>query len=329
MRPQHIDLGARNTPLQAADRLGTALGFTPGSLWIKRDDLTGLAAGGNKARKLEYVCADAIQQGADVLVTGGSMAQSNQINAVAAAANRIGMRARVVLPGTPPERLEGNLIVNHLLGVEYKWIARVPEQGMDWAIDEDARQVREQGNLPYVIPLGVSSTIGCFGYVDAAAEIEAHAPPNSVVYHATGTAGTQAGLAVGLGTHERVLGVDTGAPWDIQQRVAELAESTSHAAGLPSPTGRPRVLSDYVGLGYGHPTEAGRKAMYLLAQTEGILAEPTYTGKALAALIHDRRSGRLAPDQPTVFLHTGGLPLLYTADHERWLTSPPSTTGQS
>jgi 1-aminocyclopropane-1-carboxylate deaminase/D-cysteine desulfhydrase-like pyridoxal-dependent ACC family enzyme len=314
-----LDFGARGTPLQAAPRLGAALGFAPGALWIKRDDLTGLASGGNKARKLEYVCGDAVASGAQVLVTGGSMPQSNQIGATAAAANRIGMRTRAVLPRSSLRPLEGNLVVNHLMGIDYTWIDNVPKAGMETAIARTAEQLRESGEHPYLIPLGASSPLGALGYVTAAEELKADAPSEFVVYLASGTAGTQAGLAVGLGDHDRVRGIDTGTPWDLTKMVADLAVDTADLAGLPHPGGEANTIDEFVGPGYGFPTEAAREAIYLLAHTEGILSEPTYTGKALAALISDRRNGRLAPDQPTVFLHTGGIPLLYTIASAEWL----------
>ncbi len=317
--PGPLDFGARGTQLQNADRLGEAIGFESGALWIKRDDLTGLASGGNKARKLEYVCSEALAQGAQVLVTGGSIPQSNQIAAVAAAANRIGMRTRAVLPGLLPSKLEGNLIASYLLGVEYTWLEEIPAQGMHWAITREVDRLLVEGDRPYEIPLGVSSPLGALGYVTAADELKEQAPPDFVVYLASGTAGTQAGLAVGLGDHDRVRGVDTGTPWDLPAMVVELVAETARRADRPLPRGRVQVIGDYVGAGYGSPTEAGREAIHLLASTEGILSEPIYTGKALAALINDRRSGRLAADQPTVFLHTGGIPLLYTDECERWL----------
>jgi len=314
------DFATRETPLQAADRFGAALGFAPGALWIKRDDLTGLAGGGNKARKLEYVCTEAVISGADILVTGGSMPQSNQISAVAAAANRIGMRTRAVLPGPVPSRLEGNLVPSHLLGVEYVWLEEVPTQGMQWAIHREVEQLLGRGHRPYEIPLGVSSPVGSLGYVTAALEIEAQAPDRSIVYHATGTGGTQAGLAVGFGEHARVRGVDTGTPWNVAEVVDELSVAVAQVAGREKPCGEAEVLTDQVGRGYGVPTEQAREAIELLARTEGILCEPIYTGKALAGLIADRRSGRLAPDQATVFLHTGGMSLLYTSECARWLS---------
>ena len=314
-----LDFGSRGTPLHAADRLGAAIGLNAGVLWIKRDDLTGLAAGGNKARKLEYVCGEAVARGANVLVTGGSMPQSNQIGPVAAAANRIRMRTRVVLPGPPPDQLDGNLAINDLMGVEYTWLDGVPGEGMEWAIETEAERLRTRGDRPYVIPLGVSSALGALGYVDAATEIENQAPPDSVVYLASGTGGTQAGLAVGLRSHDRVRGVNTGTPWNLQATVDRLADATADLAGLPHLLGHAQVIDAFSGEGYGFPTEAGREAIHLLARTEGILSEPIYTGKALAALISDCQTGRVASDQPTVFLHTGGLPLLYTEQNANWL----------
>lgn len=319
---QPLNFGARGTPLQPADRAGVALGFEPGALWVKRDDLTGLAVGGNKARKLEYLCAEALALGADTLVTGGSLPQSNHVAITAAAAARVGMRVRAVVPGDTGGRIEGNVLLDRLFGVDFTWLEETPERGIDAAIAEEAERLRLEGQRPYLVPLGGSTPLAALGYVTAADEIEAEAPPNSVVYHASGTAGTQAGLVAGFGDHSRVRGINTGTPWNLPERVTDLAAKTAHMIGRPSPRGKAQVLEEFYGQGYGYPTPEGEAAILLMARTEGIALDPVYTGKAFAAIIADRRSGLLAPNQPTVFVHTGGLAMLFTDRYSRWLGKP-------
>lgn len=179
--------------------------------------------------------------------------------------------------------------------------------------------VDRRGPPPYEIPLGGANEVGTLGYVVAAAELAAQAPLGSVVYTASGTGGTQAGLVVGFGHHDRVRGIDVGALGDLAERIEALIPGVASRAGRPFPAGRLHLDGSQMGEGYGMPTEAAREAVELAARLEGLLLDPVYTAKAMAGLIADRRAGRLPADQPTVFLHTGGLPALFTEDARFWL----------
>lgn len=303
-------MAATPTPLQPMPRLGSALGFAPDALWIKRDDLTGLVGGGNKARKLEFLLGDAQARGCDVVVTGGA-AQSNHVRMTGAAARLAGVRCVAVLGGRRPERAEGNLLLDALLGVELVWTGTYDPEVIETTMAETCLRLAADGRRPYEIPLGGASEVGTLGYVVAAGEILTQAPLGSVVYTATGTGGTQAGLVVGLGHHERVRGVDVGALPDVAERLSALVAGTAALAHRPLPAGRLQLDRSQVGEGYGQVTESGLDAIDRCATLEGVVLDPVYSGKAMAALVADRASGRLAADQPTVFLHTGGLPSLF------------------
>jgi len=301
-------------------RLGDALGFAPGALWVKRDDLTGLAGGGNKARKLEYLVGDAQAQGCDTLLTGGA-AQSNHVRMTAAAACMADLRCVAVLGGTEPERYDGNLVLDRMYGAELDWVGTYDAEAIETAMAEACMRLAGEGRRPYEVPLGGASAVGTLGYVVAAGEILSEAPIGSIVYTAVGSGGTQAGLVVGFGHHERVRGVDVGAIADVDARISSLVAATASLARRPLPDGHLQLDRSQIGTGYGVPTDAGREVIELAARLEGLLLDPVYSGKALAALVADRRSGRLASDQPTVFVHTGGLPSLFADRYREWLTT--------
>src|SRR5436305_1625479 len=195
------------TPLEPADRLGTALGLAPGALWVKRDDQTGLGGGGNKARKLEYLCADAVAQGCDTLVTGGGR-QSNHVRMTAAAANKLGLRCTVVLSSDEPEAPTGNVVLDELLGPDIVWAGRLDYYGVEDEIERTCGRLSSEGRRPYLMPIGGASAVGALGYVRAALEVAADVPDVDLVVVADGSGGTHAGLAAGLGTHGKVLGID-------------------------------------------------------------------------------------------------------------------------
>jgi D-cysteine desulfhydrase len=316
--PPPVVFGATGTPLQPADRLGAALGLAPGLLWVKRDDLTGLAGGGNKARKLEWLCGDALSRGCDTIVTGGAT-QSNHVRMTAAACARLGLRCVAVLFGRPPEHPEGNVVLDHLLGAELRWVAGQPTSS---ALDEVADAVAAEGAHVYPVPLGGSSPVGALGYVTCADELAAEAPSDALIVCADGSGGTHAGLVAGFGDHGRVLGVNVGFD-DLAPRVAELAAATAARAGRPEPIGRLQ-LDPGQPEPYGAPTEDTRVALELAARSEGLVLDPVYTGRALAAVMARRRDGRLAADRPLVFLHTGGLPALFTARYQPWFANGPT-----
>ncbi|MCB1260978.1 MAG: D-cysteine desulfhydrase family protein [Acidimicrobiales bacterium] len=301
------------TPLEPMDRLGAALGLDAGTLWVKRDDLTGLAGGGNKARKLEHLVAEALAQGCDTLVTAGAI-QSNHVRMTAAAACRVGMRCVAVLNGDvsgASAAPEGNLVLDRLFGAELVLVGDVDSFVRDQRLAETCVALHAAGARPYEIPVGGASPVGTLGYVRAAAELSAQAPLGAVVYCAVGTGGTYAGLAVGLGSHDRVRGVAVGPVPELDARIDELVPAVATLAGVPFPSGQRRLDASQIGEGYGIPTPAGLEAIALAARWEGLVLDPVYTAKACAALVADCRAGRVPEGRPIVFLHSGGLPSIF------------------
>jgi D-cysteine desulfhydrase family pyridoxal phosphate-dependent enzyme len=323
-----IPLTTLPTPVMEAARLRDALGGPSACprILIKRDDLTSLGLGGNKARKLEYLVADAQQRGATTLITTGAV-QSNHARMTAAAACVAGMRCVLVLTTTvdqPP--IAGNLLLDTLYGAA---IRLVPSINPMLAVGQDEAVVAEvvaeetaAGRVPYVIPVGGSSGIGVFGYIGGSAELvdqlaDAGIAP-SRLYYASGSRGTQAGLTLGAqlcAAPYRVYGVavSAGEPEKIE-RAKRIANEAAMRLGLPERLELSDLITDqgYIGEGYGIPTPAGLEAISLVAKTEAILLDPCYTSKAMAALIDHVRTGQLAPSDTVVFLHTGGMPALFT-----------------
>jgi D-cysteine desulfhydrase family pyridoxal phosphate-dependent enzyme len=313
---EHFALAHLPTPLEPADRLGRAIGLAPGRLWVKRDDCTGLATGGNKARKLELLVADALASGCDVLVTAGGP-QSNHARTTAAAAARAGLGCVLVFNADPPSRAEGNQLLDDLLGAERRFVGPVAMDDLDAVASTIADELRRVDRRPYLIPVGGSSPLGASAYVAAADEITAALGHDDVVVvTATGSGGTHAGLAARLG-HDRVVGVDVGALTDVASIVRGLALDVAALVDLPRPSGEPRLVRDQVGAGYGASTPACLDAIRLAARSEGLLLDPVYSGKAMAGLMGLTRDG--LPAKAIVFLATGGLPALFTARYEDWL----------
>jgi D-cysteine desulfhydrase family pyridoxal phosphate-dependent enzyme len=302
------------------DRLGAHLGMAPGALLVKRDDATGLAGGGNKARKLEYLCADALAQGCDVLVTGGGR-QSNHVRMTAAAANKLGLACTVVLAGGRPSRPSGNVVLDELLRPDIVWVDDMGYYATEEAINRQSDRLAAEGHRPYLVPIGGASAVGALGYVAAAVELLGQAGSDGVdlVVVANGSGGTHAGLVAGLGDHDRVLGVDVGTRPDLDEQVPQKAAEVATLAGLVAPKGSCRIDHDRFGEGYGVPTAACREALDLTARFEGLILDPVYTGKAMAGLIAARREGRIGPDTRTVFLHTGGMPALFASSYAEWI----------
>ncbi|MGL4175800.1 MAG: pyridoxal-phosphate dependent enzyme, partial [Dermatophilaceae bacterium] len=308
-------LAVAPTPIERADRLAVALGLSAGQLWVKRDDLTRVGAGGNKARKLHRLFIDAQAHGSDLVLTGGGP-QSNHSRQTAAAAARLGMPCHLVLAGDAPERPSGNLVLNALLGAVVTWSGATSLVAVDDALAEQERRLRAAGHRPYLIPVGGTSPVGTLGSVSAAREILEDLPDAALVVTATGSAGTHAGLAVGFGDHGRVWGVNIGAYADAAQRVGVMAREAATLAGMPPPAGTPQVDERFTPLGYGTPTTGVLAALRLAARAEGLVLDPVYTGKTLAGLSEALADGSLRPDGPVVFMHTGGLPGLLSAKYE-------------
>ena len=309
------------TPLEPMKNLSALLGGP--NLWIKRDDCTGLATGGNKTRKLEYLMADALQKKADSVITQGAT-QSNHARQTAAIAARLGMKCHVILENRTGYAFEdyrhsGNVFLDRLYGAS---LSEVPGgTDMDQAMETLAGKLRDAGGRPYVIPGGGSNAIGALGYVTCALELAEQASNAGldidVLVHATGSAGTQAGLVAGFeGARAQipVYGIGVRAPKAPQEaRVHGLAERTCELLGIPGAVAREKVVAncDYVGEGYGLPTPGMIDAVTMLARSEGILLDPVYSGKGMAGLIDLVRKGHFSKGQNVVFLHTGGAVGLY------------------
>jgi D-cysteine desulfhydrase family pyridoxal phosphate-dependent enzyme len=323
-----IPLATLPTPIHEAARLRHALGGERSCprILIKRDDLTSLGLGGNKARKLEYLVADALAQGATTLVTTGAV-QSNHARMTAAAAAKTGMRCVLVLTATTEQpAIAGNLLLDKLYGAEIRLVPSIDPMlavGQDEAVVADVvAEEQAAGRVPYVIPVGGSSGVGVCGYVSGTAELveqlSASAIAPSRLYYASGSRGTQAGLTLGArlcGAPYRVYGVavSAGEPEKIE-RAKRIANEAATLIGLPERLDLQDLVTDqgYIGEGYGIPTVEALEAIELLAKTEAILLDPCYTSKAMAALIDHVKSRSLSPDETVVFLHTGGMPALFT-----------------
>lgn len=309
------------TPLEPLNRLSAHLGGP--TLFVKRDDLLGLAGGGNKTRKLEFLVADALAHGADTLITTGAV-QSNHARLTLAAAVHEGLACRLVLeervPDSYDENASGNNFLFRLLGVEA--ITVVPA-GTDLmaAMKGVAADLEAEGRKGYVIPGGGSNTLGALGYVACAEEILAQSFDLGLridsLVTASGSGGTHAGLVAGFhgcSAGIPITGVSVRAVKDAQeQRILDLARRTAELAGARGAVQADavEVLDGYVGPGYSLPTSAMVEAVQLFARLEGILLDPVYTGKAAAGLIDMVRTGRFTRDQHVLFLHTGGAPALY------------------
>lgn len=303
------------TPLEAAPRLAAELGIK--QLYIKRDDCTGLAGGGNKTRKLEFLVGDALAKGADTLVTQGAV-QSNHVRQTAAAAAKFGLACEIILEERTGSNAvdyngSGNVLLDRLLGAS---IRNVPGgTDMNAELEKTAQAVRERGGKPYLIPGGGSNAIGALGYVDCALELVRQADAENLtidrIVTATGSAGTHAGLVAGLallGADIPVLGIGVRAPRDVQEaNVHKLAVETAALLGHGERITREMTVAncDYVGAGYGLIDEAVIDALKLAARTEGLLFDPVYTGKAVKGLI-DLARKETFKDETLVLLHTGG-----------------------
>ena len=327
-RRPRMPLATLPTPLHDAVRFREALGGSRACprIIVKRDDLTSLGLGGNKARKLEYLVAGAAAQGATTLITTGAV-QSNHARMTAAAACVAGMRCVLVLT-TSHERpqVAGNLLLDKLYGAEIRLVPSIDPMlavGQDEAVvSQVVEEERAAGRTPYVIPVGGSSGVGVCGYVGGTAELveqltEAALSP-ARLYYASGSRGTQAGLTLGARVCEapyRVYGVavSAGEPEKIA-RAKRIGNEAAAMLGLPERLDTNDLFTDqnFIGEGYGIPTKEALEAIALLARTEAILLDPCYTSKAMAALIAHVRDGEVSPGETILFLHTGGMPALFT-----------------
>jgi L-cysteate sulfo-lyase len=324
-----VHLAHLPTALEPMDRLSKELGGP--RIWIKRDDCTGMSTGGNKTRKLEFLMAEAQEQGADLVITQGAT-QSNHARQTAACAARLGIDCHILLEdrtgsNDPNYNENGNVFLDFLHGATAE---KRPGSGLDMNAEMEAvaEKFRAEGRTVYTIPGGGSNPTGALGYANAAMELVTQANAMDLridrIVHATGSAGTQAGLVVGLkaiNANIPLLGIGVRAPKPKQEEnVFNLAVKTAEKMGCPGVVARADVEAntDYVGDGYGIPTKDGLAAIEMFARLEGILLDPVYSGKGAAGLIDLVRKGTFTSDENIVFLHTGGGVALfgYTAAFE-------------
>jgi D-cysteine desulfhydrase family pyridoxal phosphate-dependent enzyme len=318
---RRVPLAVAPTPLEPMERLGAAIGVR--NLWMKRDDLTGLAAGGNKARKLEYLLADAEDQGCDHIVTTGGK-QSNSCRMTVAAANRSGMGCTLVLGDEDPGDRAGNLVLDELLGADLVFLGETNVEQMMRGVDREVQRLRAEGKKPYAIPVGGSTPLGEMGYVRAAREFAAQAGDLGIdtIVVAVGSCGTAAGLALGLKMftrNTRLVGISVSRNVSrLTVSIPDLANEVAVLLGVDTRVGPDDVeLTDaFVGPRYGVPSDAGLDAMRVTARTEGILLDPIYTGKAMSGLIGLAREDAFAGSDGVCFWHTGGLPALFAFEDE-------------
>ncbi len=303
------------TPLEPLPRLSNYL--KGARLFVKRDDCTGLATGGNKTRKLEFLLGEALAQGCDTLVTVGGL-QSNHARQTAAAAARAGLHCELLLQkiaGVPEGNYDynGNLLLDELLGAV---VHRFPDTAfLNEELDALCERLSEQGRSPYAVPLGGSNALGALGYVVAVQELlqqclEANITPDHIVL-ASGSAGTQAGVLAGLAAaraETRVIGINVSASEASQtSKVRRLLHETCALLDIDAPDDDAIICNDgYYAPGYGIPNREMVQAVRLVAELEGLMLDPVYTGKAMAGLIDLIHSGALEPGDTTIFLHTGG-----------------------
>jgi D-cysteine desulfhydrase family pyridoxal phosphate-dependent enzyme len=303
------------TPIEPLPRLSAALGGP--RLFVKRDDLTGLAFGGNKTRKLEFLLADAQAGGARTLVTVGA-AQSNHCRQTAALAARLGLRCILVLSGEPPAAASGNLLLDQLFGAEIVWCKHEERAAaLEMAFDV----AWEEGRRPYLIPLGASNPLGTLAYAAAFDEFMGQDVAADWLVVASSSGGTQAGLVLGAqqaGWQGHVLGISIDeSEHDLKETVAFLASQASERIGKTVRI-RPedvRVNADYLGGGYGVMGAAEQEAIRMFARYEGLLLDPVYTGRAAAGMIDLIRQKFFGPAETVLFWHTGGTPALFATQY--------------
>lgn len=306
------------TPLEPLPRLSQALGGP--RIFIKRDDCGGLATGGNKTRKLEFLIAEALAQGADTIITAGS-AQSNHCRQTAAAAARCGLKSILVLRGTPPAEITGNLLLDQLLGAEVRWCgSKEREEVMDEIVASETASSRK----PYPIPVGGSNALGAAAYALAMDELKSQMTTEQFagvrfdrIVFASSSGGTHAGMVAGASLTNfpgQILGISIDDDLaSLQETVSRIATETRQLLGWPGKYTPSDVsaTADYLGGGYAVVGPPEREAIELFARLEGILLDPVYTGRAAAGMIDMVRRGKIAAGETILFWHTGGIPALW------------------
>ncbi|MFW9810094.1 MAG: 1-aminocyclopropane-1-carboxylate deaminase/D-cysteine desulfhydrase [Candidatus Thorarchaeota archaeon] len=306
------------TPLHRLKNLGESIGLN--QLWIKRDDQTGAAFGGNKTRKLEFVVGDAKANKADTLVTVGGV-QSNHCRQTASVAAAMGLRCILLLAGEEPETYTGNVLLNKFLGAEMKFFPDDAPMMLDNRLDEIMNTLTEFGLTPYAIPAGAAFPVGVVPYALAMQELKQQFEPHNTfpekIIVAVGTGGTQAGLIIGANMLELdvdIIGITVSRSADESaERVRDLIERTIDT--YPEiDSFKPKIIIDdsFIGKGYGVLEEGVISSIEMFAKMDGIILDPVYTGKAGLALIRMALAGDISADVPTLFYHTGGQPALFT-----------------
>ena len=314
------------TPLEPLPRLSEALGGP--EIWIKRDDQTGLAGGGNKTRKLEYLVAAAQAENADTLITGGAP-QSNHCRQTAAAAARTGLRCVLILDGIEPETASGNIILDRLLGAEIVWAGDMSREA---AMQATFERESQRGNKPYLVPYGGSSPVGASGYVAAMEELVQQVADLQLsafqhILFASSSGGTHAGMALGARATDMpsvVLGISVDEQHDVlTQRVARIANETAALLKVSASFSAADIHAntDYLGEGYAMMGEIEVQAIRLFAECEGILIDPVYTSRAAAGMIDLIRGGEFDSHERILFWHTGGTPALFIPRYAQVLTN--------
>lgn len=308
------------TPVEALPRVSA--GLRGQTLFVKRDDQTGLAFGGNKTRKLEFLVAEALAQGADRLVSTGA-AQSNHCRQTAAAAARYGLACTLVLTGEPPERPSANLLLDNLFDADIVWVTDRADR--DRVLDETVAALKKAGGKPYLVPYGGSSPVGAAAYVFAMQEFISQNVDVDWIVFASSSGGTQAGLALGarlFGFRGQVLGISIDEPASrLRARVAALANRTAALLEADITLSPHDILVNdaFNAAGYGVFTDLERHAVRQFASLEGLLLDPVYTGRAAGGLLALVEQGFFAPQDRILFWHTGGTPGLFADRYAPWL----------
>jgi D-cysteine desulfhydrase family pyridoxal phosphate-dependent enzyme len=308
---RRVPLAQLPTPVAPLTRLASAMGGF--DLWIKRDDQTGLAFGGNKTRKLEYLVADAEARGARTLVTRGAV-QSNHCRQTAAAAAARGLQSILVLRGDPPDSCNGNLLLDQLLGAQIVWTRGRDPEAM---LQETFQQAEADSRSPYLVPYGGSNPLGASAYAAALEEALGQVPSPDWMVFASSSGGTQAGLVAGarlLGYTGKILGISVDLPaGELQEKVAALASEVCALLGRPVTIRANEILVEdrFAAPGYATVTDLERDAISAFAGQEGILLDPVYTGRAAGGMLTLAREGQFQPGEKVLLWHTGGTPALF------------------
>lgn len=318
---EKLNLASLPTPVEELPRLSALLGGP--KILVKRDDLTGLAFGGNKTRKLEYLLADAKKSGAKILMTTGAV-QSNHCRQTAAAANRYGFGCLLVLAGDEPAVPSGNLLLDHYLGAEIIWAGNRDRTSV---LNEAFEAARKERRDPYLIPYGGSNALGAAAYAFALAELTEQRVDVDWVVTPSSSGGTQAGLTAGKLIYSfpgQILGISIEDKADVlKSRVANIAEGTTHLLGEGSSISPQQIIvnDSFLGSGYGIMGEREKEAIALFARYEGLFLDPVYTGRAAGGLIELIRSGFFELSRQVLFWHTGGTPALFADPYWESLSS--------